>query len=377
MTPVLAVINELSKHDEALEVRFICDRKFASLASDIMSHAKVPVEIQTISAGKLRRYHNVPLYKQLLDIPTLLLNIRDVFLLIAGFFQSLWILLRWRPEAIFTKGGFVCLPVGLSAALLKIPLVVHDSDSHPGLTNRILARYASKIATGAPLDNYSYPKEKSVYVGIPVDSEFTEVSDKQQQKYKAELGLPDITWPVVVVTGGGLGAARINHAVTQIASDLLEAKIAIVHVTGVSQYKKVSDVAPQHPAYIIKPFVSDGMYKVIGAADVVVTRAGATSLLEVAAMAKPTIIIPNMYLTGGHQLKNAKVYEQADAALVLDEKTLEAQPHQLTTAIELLLHDKKRAGQLSETMHKFAKPNAALDVAELIVDVATGKGQGK
>lgn len=377
MTPVLAVVNELSKHDDSLEVRFICDRKFASLARDIMSHAKVPVEVQTISAGKLRRYHNIPLYKQLLDIPTLLLNIRDVFLLIAGFFQSFWTLLRWQPEAVFTKGGFVCLPVGLAAAVLRIPLVVHDSDAHPGLTNRILARYASKIATGAPLENYSYPKEKSVYVGIPVDSEFTEVSDKQQQKYKADLGLPDITWPLVVVTGGGLGAARINHAVTQIAPDLLEEEVAIVHVTGSSQYQKVSNEAAQHPAYVIKPFVSDGMYKVIGAADVVVTRAGATSLLEVAAMAKPTIIIPSRVLTGGHQIKNAKVYEEADAALVLDERTLEAQPHQLTTAIELLLHDKKRAEQMGKTMQAFAKPNAALDVAELIVDVATGKGQEK
>jgi UDP-N-acetylglucosamine--N-acetylmuramyl-(pentapeptide) pyrophosphoryl-undecaprenol N-acetylglucosamine transferase len=358
-------------------VQFVCDRKFASLSREIMSHAKVPVDIKVILAGKLRRYHNVPLYQQLLDIPTMLLNIRDVFLLLAGMIQSLWLLLRSRPEVIFTKGGFVCLPVGLAAAVLRIPLVVHDSDSHPGLTNRILARYATKIATGAPLDNYDYPKAKTTYVGIPIDESFQPISIKKQRQFKAELGLPDITWPVVVVTGGGLGAARINQAILQIVPELLEAKIAVVHVTGTSQYAKVAAAATEHPAYIVKPFVSDGMYRLIGAADVVVTRAGATALLEVAAMAKPTIIIPNGMLTGGHQLKNAHVYEQADAALVLDEKQLAAQPYQLLTAIELLLHDHKRAEQLGTAMQAFAKPDAALDVAQLIVAAATDNGEGR
>lgn len=366
---MLAVINELSKHDKSLEVIFVCDRKFADRAERIMSGAPVPVTTKRIFAGKLRRYHNVSLVKQLLDIPTLLQNIGDLFLIGLGFMQSLFLLLLQRPQVVFTKGGFVCLPVGLAAALFKIPLVIHDSDAHPGLTNRILARFATTIATGAPLDNYSYPAARSHYVGIPVDAAFVPFSAQEQVAAKDALGLPDITLPLVVVTGGGLGARRVNNAILAVGEQLVE-QAAIMHITGEGQFDDVKQKAPVHANYIVVPFVHTGMAQVLGAADIVITRAGATTLLELAALAKATIIIPNDMLTGGHQTKNAKVYADAEAAIVLTEQALEEAPMTLLDELQGLLNDSEKRQQLGERMHAFARPDAALDTAELIVSAA-------
>lgn len=370
VTPVRAVINELSRHDSTVEVRFICDRKFYPQAKQIMSHADIAVKVQTILAGKLRRYHGVSAARQITDVPTLLHNIGDIVLVALGTVQSLFTLLRWRPDVVFTKGGFVCLPVGFAAKVLRIPLVIHDSDAHPGLTNRILAKWATSIATGAPLENYAYPKSKSRYVGIPVEESFAPLDADEQKEAKSRLGLVDISRPLVVVTGGGLGAKRINDAMTNIAPSLLEEHASIYHITGQGQYEAVSRVVPDSVDYIVKPFVYDGMRDVLGAADVIVTRAGATTLLELAALAKPIIIIPNPMLTGGHQLKNAAVYEQANAAVIVDETSIESQPSLLFDAIMELIDHPDKAKEYGKKLQQFAKPDAALDVAEMIVSAA-------
>jgi len=109
-------------------------------------------------------------------------------------------LLLWRPDVMFAKGGFVCLPAGIAARLLKIPLVIHDSDSHPGLTNRILAKWATYIATGAPLHNYPYDKKITHYTGIPVREEFRPYNEEERKEVKRVLGF-DESRPLVVVTG--------------------------------------------------------------------------------------------------------------------------------------------------------------------------------
>lgn len=168
--------------------------------------------VKTIFAGKLRRYHGRTFLQRVGDISTLLKNIRDLLLFIIGFFQSLFGLIFWRPQIVFAKGGFVCLPVGLSAKLLGIPLVIHDSDTYPGLTNRILSNFASLILTGAPLENYSYPASKSHYVGIPIGEEFEPLSEARQQDAKQSLGFSK-TKPLLLITGGGLGARNINETV--------------------------------------------------------------------------------------------------------------------------------------------------------------------
>jgi UDP-N-acetylglucosamine--N-acetylmuramyl-(pentapeptide) pyrophosphoryl-undecaprenol N-acetylglucosamine transferase len=369
VTPVLAVINELKKHDDNLQACFVTDKKFGSQAQGIMQKASVEVRVKKIHAGKFRRYHRTHILKQLFDIPTNLKNLRDIFVTFIGFLQSFILLVRFKPDVVFTKGGFVCVPLGMAAHLLRIPIVIHDSDAHPGLANRIVAKWATTIATGAPLENYKYPKEKSHYVGLPVDTTFFRpINVTEQQRLKAALGLHDTKKPLIVVTGGGLGARNINRAVTAIAPQLLD-KAAIVHVTGTANYREVLNNAHEHIDYLIKPFIN-GLAPLFGAADIVVTRAGATSIQELAAMAKASIIVPNPILTGGHQLKNAAVYEKVKAALVIDEDELVANPGVLRKALELLIEDSTKRQLLGKRLHVFAKPEAAVDMAALLVEAA-------
>lgn len=287
----------------------------------------------------------------------------------AGFVQSFVQLVIWRPDVVFTKGGYVCLPVGLAAHVLRIPLVIHDSDAYPGLTNRVLARYATAIATGAPLKHYPYPASKTQYVGIPISDQFRAVSEAQQRDFKIELGF-DPTKPLVVVTGGGLGATRINEAVAMVLSKLLS-HTSVLLISGNGQYDDMRALTPQNDSrFQLHAFVSTGMASLLGAADIVVARAGATTILELAALAKPTVLIPNGYLTGGHQLKNAEAYAEEHAVVVINEHDLDDNPHILATTLLQLLDDPTARHAMSKAFHAFAKPHAARDMADMIVDAA-------
>ena len=292
VTPVVAVLREVRQSYPKAQIRFWCDRKFAAQSRAIMGHFDANIPISTILAGKYRRYNHVSIWRQLLWPSVVLMNIRDSFFVGFGFLQSIIKLVIWRPDVVFTKGGFVCLPVGIAARILRIPLVIHDSDAHPGLTNRVLSKWATLIATGAPLEFYSYPVEKTRYVGIPISSDFHEFSDKERQSAKQQWGISD-KHPLIVITGGGLGAGRINNTVVLILDDLLKLG-SVVLVSGVGQYDELRAITPvNNNRFQLHSFVSKDMAKLLGAADVVVTRAGATTILELAALAKPTILIPN------------------------------------------------------------------------------------
>ena len=342
----------------------------------MMGSSGLDVTVKRIHAGRLRRYHTISVWRQLADVPTLSKNIRDVFVTFVGLCQSLWLLFRFKPDVVFTKGGFVCVPLGLAAKLFGIPLVIHDSDAHPGLANRVLSRWAVLIATGSPVEHYPYPREKTHYVGIPVDPSFSPVSEPQQRKLKEELGFHDLHKPLVVVTGGGLGARTINHAVVSIAPQLVE-RTSIYHITGTTTYDEVANHAPELIDYQIVPFVSTGMAPVLGAADIVVSRVGATTMQELAALGKAVVMVPNPYLTGGHQLKNALVYEQARAAVTVDEQGLEKNPLILRRALEELLDDASLRKALGKALHAFARPDAAVDMATLIVEAAMASHKDK
>jgi UDP-N-acetylglucosamine--N-acetylmuramyl-(pentapeptide) pyrophosphoryl-undecaprenol N-acetylglucosamine transferase len=371
VTPTLAVLAELKRLSPDLEIAFITDRGFGRQAKELISRSPLEIRLKRISAGKLRRYHKVHLLRQLLDVRTVYKNIRDLFLVGFGLIESVVFLLRTKPDVVFTKGGFVCLPVGLAARLLHIPLVIHDSDTRPGLTNRILARYAVVIGTGAPKEFYSYPDGRTHYVGIPVSREFKVLSEKQQQQCKAKLGLHDITKPLLVVTGGGLGARNINRAIVTLAPHLVD-KVAILHITGQQNYEEVLRSAPEHIDYLIRPFIS-GLAMAFGAADVVVTRAGATTMIELAAMAKAVVIIPSPHLAGGHQLKNASMFDNVNAAVVLQEEDIILDQRLLLKALaDLFAHPEKRQ-KLGKQLQRFAKPDAALDMAALIAEAAATK----
>jgi len=365
VTPVVAVLKEIRSQKPHAELRFWCDRPFATQARSIVATFDETLPVHTIVAGKFRRYNHLTVFEQLLSPSVVLKNVRDLFFVGAGFVQSLVKLILWRPDVVFTKGGYVCLPVGMAAKVLRIPLVIHDSDAHPGLTNRILSRWATAIATGAPLEYYSYPKSRSKYVGIPISTEFHPYTPTAQRIAKREWGM-DPERRLIVVTGGGLGAKRMNDAVAEMLKPLQRLG-AVVLVAGAGQYDELRSLLPPDSKHFqLYPFVSN-MHSLLGAADIVVTRAGATTILELAALQKPTVLIPNAKLTGGHQLKNAVVYEEAGAVAVLNEESMVEQPHLLVDQIKQLIDDPKESAAMARRFAKFAKPDAAKDVAAMIL----------
>lgn len=359
------MLKELRKAQPQAELHFWCDFKFAPQAKATLAKFDDTIPVSRIAAGKLRRYNHLKWWQQV-TVPGLLAgNARDIFLVGAGLAQSFFKLIFWRPDVIFTKGGFVCLPVGLAAHWLRIPLVIHDSDAHPGLTNRILARWATQIATGAPLEYYSYPKSRSHYVGIPVAAELTPVNANDQAVAKQHWKVsPDR--PLIVVTGGGLGATRLNNTILTIKDDLRKIG-SVILVSGTAQYDALRALVPTDDEHFqLHSFVTE-MPSLLSAADVVVARAGATTILELAALAKPTILVPNAKLTGGHQVKNANVYLEDKAVVVVVEEAMEARPQLLVDEIRHLLGNPSETEAMAKRFYKFAKPDAAKAMAELII----------
>lgn len=290
-----------------------------------------------------------------------------------GLIQSFLKLLFWRPDVVFTKGGYVCLPVGLAAKMLGIPIVIHDSDAHPGLTNRILSKWASFIATGAPLEYYPYNKSKSEYIGIPIARDFYNFSKSDREAGFKKWGISD-KFPVLLVTGGGLGASRINDAVVATLEDLLKT-CSVVLISGDSQYEQLRQILPKNnDRFQLYPFISSGLPSLVGIADLAAARAGATTALELAAMQKPTIFIPNAKLTGGHQTKNANVYVDAGAAVVINEDDLVKYPNLLVKTVNHLLKNKKETELMAKKFAQFSRPNAASELAETIINQAKVKG---
>jgi UDP-N-acetylglucosamine--N-acetylmuramyl-(pentapeptide) pyrophosphoryl-undecaprenol N-acetylglucosamine transferase len=365
VTPVVAVLKELKLQHPRVDVRFWCDQKFAPQARSTVAAFDPTIPVHTILAGKLRRYHHLTVMQQLLWPTLVMQNVRDLFLVGLGFVQSFFKLIIWRPDVIFTKGGFVCLPVGMAAHVLRIPLVIHDSDAHPGLTNRILSKWATSIGTGAPLEYYSYPASKAHYVGIPISDEFRPYSKAEQRLAKKEWGI-DADRPLTVITGGGLGAKRINDVVGKVLRSLQQ-HTSVILISGAGQYDELRSLLPHDSEHFqLYPFVTN-MHNLFGAADVVVTRAGATTILELAASHMPTILIPNAKLTGGHQLKNAAVYDEANAVVVLNEEAMIDKPHLLVECVQQFIEDPDQAKSMAKRFATFSKPDAAKDMAALIL----------
>lgn len=337
-------------------------------ARKIMAEYDPNIRVQTVWGGKFRRYQHLSKLQHLLVPSVVFLNIRDLFLVAVGLCQSFLNLLIWRPNVVFLKGGYVCLPVGLAAWILRIPVVIHDSDAHPGLTNRLLAPFAKRIATGVSLDHYNYPAKKTSYVGIPIDNAYRPLTDKKRQAVKKSLGF-DSSRPLTVFIGGGQGARQINDAVALHLDELL-AVTNVVLVAGSANYDELRSLTPQNDRrFKLEAFISHGLPELLGAADVVVTRAGATALLELAALARPTIVVPSKRLTW--QVKHAKLYVDMQAVYLLDEDMFnEPGDASLVTAVSRVLSDTVLRKKLEHNLHRLARPDAARDLATIIMSAA-------
>lgn len=367
VTPVIAVANELKKQSPHAVLEFWTDKKYYSNSKDAVVASGLEMRVRKLSAGKLRRYTNFGFLDYLAHFKDLLRNFLDLFRVLAGMWQSFCRFLASRPNVVFLKGGFVCLPVGIVAHWMRIPYVIHDSDAAPGLTNRILAKHATKIATGMPLEFYNYPKGRAVWTGIPISADFVRISKEDQEKAKVGLGF-DAKRPLVVVTGGSLGAAHINEAILQIHDDIVK-EADLVLVSGKVNYDDLRERAPKEREHFRLLDFTNELAKYYAAADVVVARAGASTLAELASMAKVVVLVPNHKLPGFHQVKNAECYEKAEAALLVRDAETGVDGEELKAAIYKLLEDKALREKLSRNLAKTAKNNAAKELADIVLKV--------
>jgi UDP-N-acetylglucosamine--N-acetylmuramyl-(pentapeptide) pyrophosphoryl-undecaprenol N-acetylglucosamine transferase len=372
ITPILAVAHSLKKLQPGVRIVYISQT--GDPLEDIPAADQAIDEVYHVRAGKFRRYHGEG-WKQLLDLETMLLNIRDAFWNIIGLWQSFWLLRRLKPSVIFTRGSFVSVPVCLAAALQHVPYVTHDSDAIPSLTNRMIAPWATTHAVALPEEIYPYPIDQTVTVGVPISEDYRPVDDKLRARYKEELHLEGYEW-VLLATGGGLGAKAINDAVVSNASELLRRYpgLVIVHLTGrihaeaVTAAYKAALTPELFSRVEVIDFVTD-LYRYSGAANVVIARAGATNLAELAVQAKACIIVPSAFLTGGHQMKNTEALAKHGAVIQMTDEQIEQELRLASVVTDLFDHPGK-VDQLQKQFAAFAKPDAAEHIARIVLGKA-------
>ncbi len=372
ITPILAVAHELKRLKPSAEIIYIGQRGDA--LGDVPADDPNIDRNFTVRAGKLRRYHGEGV-KQLFDVDTLYKNLRDMVWVVMGLWQSFRLLGVLRPDVVFVKGGFVGVPVGLAAALRGIPYITHDSDALPGLANRIIARWARLHAVALPKEIYNYPPSKTVTVGVPIVHQFHAVKPSDVAGIKAQLHLEHAD-KLLLITGGGNGAYNVNQAAASCLPELLSRypDLSVVHIAGraleadLRQHYKQHLPPKEQSRVIVKGHVTN-LHQYSAVADVVVTRAGATSIAEFAAQSKACVVIPNPVLTGGHQLKNAQVLADRKAVRLVNEAHLKEDYRALMPPLTDLLDHPKKAIQLGQKLAALAQPNAAHLLAMLLLEV--------
>lgn len=372
VTPLLSLARELKLQQPDCQIVYIGNKGDSIDTFQRSGHDFDFVAF--INAGKFRRYDTLRA-KGIFYPDILIKNIRDFLRFPGSVLTSVRILRKFRPQAVFSKGGFVALPVAIAARLLSIPVVTHDSDTVPGLANRVIARWAVVHATGMPAEYYPYPKNTTHYVGVPIDPDIKKVTPKIQHDAKRALGLAAES-KVIIAAGGSGGARQINQLMLSIVPELLETNLSVnlINITGRNNEQAVKaaygDLSVPLRKRIKVMGYSDDFSTLIAAADLIITRAGATTMAELAAAAKPCIVIPSPHLAGGHQLKNAEWLESADAAAVAPASVT---ADELMVMVKTLLEDDKRRFQLARNLYATSKPGASRELATLILKTAAGR----
>lgn len=373
ITPILAVASELKRLRPDVEIIYIGQRGDALL--DIPAQDANIDQVFTVRAGKFRRYHGEG-WRQLMHVPTQAKNVRDAVYVLMGIWQSFWLMKRLKPAVIFSRGGFVSVPVTLGGKLNGIPYVTHDSDIVPSLANRIISRWARLHAVALPEYLYPYPRNRTVMVGIPLSDNYQPVTLSLQQQYKHQLGLAKFE-QILLVTGGGNGAQMLNDAVAHNVGHLLKRypRLVVVHIAGRALqaavgalYDELIKDKSQRSRVRVSGFVTD-FYRYSGASDVIIARGGATNLAEFAVQAKACIIVPAKQLVGGHQTKNASVLAKDDAIIMLSEEQAE-QERRLAKIVGDLLDNPKKRAALGNHMRRFARRDAATKLASELLKIA-------
>lgn len=296
VTPNIALIPRL--REAGFELLYI--GSYDGIERRLIEQSGVPY--RGIASGKLRRYFDLK-------------NFTDPFRVIKGYREASSILREWKPDLVFSKGGYVAVPVVKAAQAQHIPVIIHESDMTPGLANRLSYSAAVKICCNFAETIRYLPKEKAVLTGSPIRDEL--LSGNREQGYALTGFTPDR--PVLLIIGGSLGSRAINAAVRAALPRLLN-EFQILHLCGKGN---VEEALSGQPDYLQFEYVSDELKDYFALADLVISRAGANAICEILSLKKPNILIPlSANASRGDQILNARSYEKAGYSFVLEEEKL-------------------------------------------------------
>lgn len=296
VTPNIALLPSL--REAGYEIAYV--GSYEGIEKKLIADFDIPYE--GISTGKFRRY---------LDPK----NLSDPFRVVKGFTQARRFLKEFKPDVVFSKGGFVSVPVVRAAASLHIPCIIHESDMTPGLANKLCIPVAEKVCCNFPETVASLPKGKAVLTGSPIRQELT------QGNRLAGLDLCGFTTnkPTILVMGGSLGANNVNLAVRAALPKLLE-QFQIIHLCGKD---KVDNLLLNTPGYKQFEYVKAELKDLFAACDIVISRAGANAICELLALKKPGLLIPlPKEVSRGDQILNAASFEEQGFSVVLQEEEI-------------------------------------------------------
>lgn len=348
--PLVAIASELKQQKSDTEFLFIGTRK-GEPEKEILENYDIP--FVPILSGKFRRYFD-------------LRNILDVFLVIIGFFQSLQIISKFKPDLILGAGGFVQLPVCWAGWLLGRKIIIHQQDFRPSLANTLVKRLADKITVNFEKSISDFPLNKTVWTGNPVRTDIW--SGDRERAYETFNLKKDK--PVVLITGGGTGALTLNKIIYESLLKLLEF-CQVIHLTGQgkgvnmeSYFTKTDDemksfIAENYHQY---EFIRDEMKDALAVADLIVSRAGLSALTEFSVLGKAVILVP---LPHTHQEENADYFGQKEAAVVIYQENLT--PSILVNKIKELLDNRELLNNLSINIKQIIKPDATNRLVEQIL----------
>lgn len=298
VTPNIALLPHLK--EAGFEISYI--GSYDGIEKKLIADFDIPY--YGIATGKFRRYFDIK-------------NLTDPFRVIKGFGEARKYLKKIQPDIIFSKGGFVSVPVVRAAASLHIPCIIHESDMTPGLANKLCIPVAQKVCCNFPETLAMLPKDKAVLTGSPIREELTKGNKI------AALDFCGFTAnkPVIMVIGGSLGAASVNQAVREALPRLLE-DFQVVHICGKD---KIDNTLLNKKGYVQFEYVKAELKDLFAMADLVISRAGANSICELLALKKPNLLIPlSANSSRGDQILNAKSFESQGYSMVIDDDSLSA-----------------------------------------------------
>ena len=342
VTPNIALLPKL--YELGYDVHYI--GSYNGIEKTLMEDCHVPY--YGISSGKLRRYFDLK-------------NFSDPFKVLKGFSEAAKLLKKLKPDVVFSKGGFVSVPVVLAAKQLRIPVVIHESDMTPGLANKLSIPAASKVCCNFPETMNHLPKGKAVLSGSPIREELLSGSRSKALSFTGLTG----TKPVLLIIGGSLGSVVVNEAVRSILPKLLK-KFEIIHLCGKG---KLDQTLTAMNGYVQYEYISDELKDLFALSDIVISRAGANSICEFLALRKPALLIPlSAAASRGDQILNAHSFEKQGYAAVLEEEQLNAES--LYTALEDLWANKD---SYIEAMNSSPLGNSIQIITDLLEELVSQK----